>query len=128
MSHEPEQWAPALTAAHHQPPRGVVPERVGNDEPMGTTNEQEEMAPMGRGQGSPACTQMATPDENEVGYMEWAQSGLRGEELLDTEEVSVKCGVSARFSPGLHEGPCLDRWVRDQRAGGVRGILPPCRI
>ena len=52
---------------------------------MGTADvyEQEEMTPTGRGQCSPACTHMAISDKNEVGYMERAQSGLRG----DTEEV-----------------------------------------
>ena len=97
--------------------------------------------------------------------MERAQSGQKGEELLDTEEVGdrwlpacthmdtsddngvrahththtrahpmqrvsggVRCGVSAKFSLGLHEGPCLDRRVRDQRAGGVSGIFPSCKV
>ena len=50
---------------------------------MGTVDvyKQEERALTGRGQWLPACTHMA------IGYMERAQSGVEGEELMDTEEV-----------------------------------------
>ena len=127
-------------------------------------HEQEEMAPTGRGQWSLACTHMATSDENEVGYMERAQSGLRGEELMDTEEVCEQWSPACThmvasddddqlMASGAHihthestpdaEGlrdflqdmshaesvpDFLDKRARDQRAGGVGGILPPCRI